>query len=140
MRLLLLSPIFLGFGIAAKGILEGQDLFTLPALAPVVYNGATILGAIILGPKIGVFGVAIGVVIGAIGFLLVEVPGLVRSGMRYSLNFNPQAPRRCRSRPASGAPFTWPSRFPDQLHRRSPTSPGERAIKASPPSITPGSS
>jgi putative peptidoglycan lipid II flippase len=92
MRLLLLSPIFLGFGIAAKGILEGQDLFTLPALAPIVYNGATILGAIILGPKIGVFGVAIGVVVGAIGFLLVEVPGLVRSGMRYSLAFNPQVP------------------------------------------------
>jgi putative peptidoglycan lipid II flippase len=92
MRLLLLSPIFLGFGIAAKGILEGQDLFTLPALAPVVYNGATILGAVILGPKIGVFGVAIGVVIGAVGFLLVEVPGLVKSGMRYTLIFNPGTP------------------------------------------------
>jgi putative peptidoglycan lipid II flippase len=43
MRILLLSPIFLGFGIAAKGILEGQDRFTLPALAPIVYNAATIL-------------------------------------------------------------------------------------------------
>jgi putative peptidoglycan lipid II flippase len=92
MRILLLSPIFLGFGIAAKGILEGQDLFALPALAPIVYNAATILGAIILGPCIGVYGVAIGVVAGAVGFLLLQIPGLVRSGMRYSFSFNPRAP------------------------------------------------
>ena len=88
MRLLLLSPIFLGFGIAAKGILEGQDLFTLPALAPVIYNTATILGAIFLGPQIGVLGVAVGVVAGAFGFLLVQLPGLIRSGMRYTPSFD----------------------------------------------------
>jgi putative peptidoglycan lipid II flippase len=88
MRILLLSPVFLGFGIAAKGILEGQDLFALPALAPIVYNAATIVGAIVLGPRVGVYGVAIGVVAGAIGFLLLEIPGLVRSGMRYSFSFN----------------------------------------------------
>jgi putative peptidoglycan lipid II flippase len=91
MRLLLFSPIFLGFGIAAKGILEGQDLFTLPALAPIVYNASTILGALLLGPRIGVFGVAIGVVAGAIGFLLIQIPGLVRSGMRYHFTFDPRA-------------------------------------------------
>ena len=92
MRILLLSPVFLGFGIAAKGILEGQDLFTLPALAPIVYNAATILGAILLGPRVGVYGVAIGVVAGAIGFLMLEIPGLVRSGMRYSISFDPRTP------------------------------------------------
>jgi putative peptidoglycan lipid II flippase len=92
MRVLLLSPVFLGFGIAAKGILEGQDLFTLPALAPIAYNTATILGAIVLGPRVGVYGVAIGVVVGAIGFLLLEIPGLVRSGMRYSISFDPRTP------------------------------------------------
>ena len=92
MRILLLSPVFLGFGIAAKGILEGQDLFTLPALAPIVYNAATILGAILLGPRVGVYGVAIGVVVGAIGFLLLQIPGLVRSGMRYSISFDPRTP------------------------------------------------
>ena len=92
MRVLLLSPVFLGFGIAAKGILEGQDLFTLPALAPIVYNAATILGAIVLGPRVGVYGVAIGVVAGAIGFLLLQIPGLVRSGMRYSISFDPRSP------------------------------------------------
>lgn len=92
MRILLLSPIFLGFGIAAKGILEGQDLFTLPAFAPIVYNTATILGAVFLGPRIGVRGVAIGVVVGAAGFLALQAPGVIRSGMKYSVAFDPRAP------------------------------------------------
>jgi putative peptidoglycan lipid II flippase len=92
MRILLLSPVFLGFGIAAKGILEGQDLFTLPAFAPIIYNAATILGAVVLGPRVGVYGVAIGVVAGAIGFLLLQIPGLMRSGMRYSISFDPRTP------------------------------------------------
>jgi putative peptidoglycan lipid II flippase len=92
MRILLLSPVFLGFGIAAKGILEGQDLFTLPAFAPIIYNAATILGAVVLSPRVGVYGVAIGVVAGAIGFLLLQIPGLMRSGMRYSISFDPRTP------------------------------------------------
>jgi putative peptidoglycan lipid II flippase len=91
MRILLLSPVFLGFGIAAKGILEGQDLFTLPALAPIVYNSSTIVGAITLGPRLGVYGVAIGVAVGALGFLLLQLPGLIRSGMHYSWSLDPRA-------------------------------------------------
>jgi putative peptidoglycan lipid II flippase len=83
MRILLLSPVFLGLGIAAKGILEGQDQFTLPAFAPVVYNIATILGAIFLGPRFGVYGVAIGVVIGAICHIAIQIPGLVSSGLHW---------------------------------------------------------
>ena len=84
MRILLLSPLFLGLGIAAKGILEAQDRFTLPAFAPVVYNISTILGAVLLGPRIGVYGVAIGVAVGALCHFLIQVPGLVQSRMRYT--------------------------------------------------------
>lgn len=84
MRLLLLSPIMLGLGIAAKGILEAQDRFTLPALAPLVYNVAIVLSVLLLAPSIGVHGVAIGVVVGAFGHVLVQIPGLIRSGMVYS--------------------------------------------------------
>src|SRR5262249_2299338 len=73
MRLLLLSNILLGFGIAAKGILEAQDMFTLPAIAPLLYTLSTILGALILGPRIGVPGVAIGVVVGAACHIGVQV-------------------------------------------------------------------
>jgi putative peptidoglycan lipid II flippase len=84
MRLLLVSNILLGLGIAAKGILEAQDMFTLPAIAPLLYSLSTIAGAIVLGPRIGVPGVAIGVVVGAACHVGVQIPGLIRSGMRFT--------------------------------------------------------
>ena len=88
MRILLLSPIMLGFGIAAKGILEAHQRFELPAYAPVIYNAAIIGGALALGPTMGVYGVAVGVVIGALGHLAIQLPGLFRAGMRYTPTVN----------------------------------------------------
>jgi putative peptidoglycan lipid II flippase len=83
MRILLLSPILLGLGIAAKGILEAQDQFTLPALSPLLYNLAIILAAIFLAPSHGIEGVAVGVVIGALLHIAVQIPGLIGSGMVF---------------------------------------------------------
>lgn len=83
MRILLLSPAFLGFGIAAKGILEAHHRFTLPALAPVLYNICIILGALFLAPVYGIYGVAWSVIAGAALHLGVQIPGLVRVGMRF---------------------------------------------------------
>jgi putative peptidoglycan lipid II flippase len=84
MRILLLSPIFLGLGIAAKGILEAQDQFTLPALSPVLYNAAIIVAALAFAPRWGIEGVAVGVVFGGLLHVLVQAPGLVQSGMRFT--------------------------------------------------------
>ena len=92
MRILLLSPVFLGLGIAAKGILEGQERFDLPAFAPIVYNLAIILGALLLAPRYGIDGVAVGVVAGAIGHSLIQVPGLLRSGLRYRPSLDLRTP------------------------------------------------
>ena len=83
MRILLLSPILLGMGIAAKGILETHNRFTLPALAPLMYNAGIIFGAVVLSPRYGVTGLAIGVVIGAALHFAIEAPGLVGVGMRF---------------------------------------------------------
>jgi putative peptidoglycan lipid II flippase len=89
MRILLLSPIFIGLGIAAKGILESQDLFTLPAIAPVAYNVAIIFGIIALAPTWGIKGVAAGAVIGAALHLAVQIPGVVRSGFAFLPSLRP---------------------------------------------------
>jgi putative peptidoglycan lipid II flippase len=64
------------------GILNAQQHFLLPALAPVVYNLAIILGAWLLGPVWGVRGLTAGVVLGAAGHLLVQLPGLARDPQR----------------------------------------------------------
>jgi putative peptidoglycan lipid II flippase len=92
MRLLLLQPLFLGLGIAAKGILEGQNKFDLPALAPVVYNLVIVISIIVLTPRYGIAGVAIGAVAGALGHLLIQVPGLIRSGLRFRPSLDLETP------------------------------------------------
>ena len=83
MRILLLSPVFLGFGIAAKGILEAHQQFTLPALAPIIYNVAIIIGALFFVPEYGIYAVGWAVIIGALGHFLIQVPGLFRAGIRF---------------------------------------------------------
>ncbi len=81
-RILLLQPLFLGLGGAAMGILNAQHKFLWPALAPVTYNLGIIVGALALAPRYGVKGLAYGVVIGAVGHFLTQLPALARV-MRY---------------------------------------------------------
>jgi putative peptidoglycan lipid II flippase len=83
MRILLLSPIFLGTGIAFKGILEAQHQFTLPALAPLIYNAAIIIGALFFAPTYGIYAVGWAVIAGAIGHMLIQVPGVLRSRLAF---------------------------------------------------------
>jgi putative peptidoglycan lipid II flippase len=85
MRLMLITPIIFGVSGVMMGILNARQHFLLPALAPIVYNLGIIAGAIFLAPTMGVRGLAVGVVAGSLGHLLVQVPGLVRQGMRYFL-------------------------------------------------------
>jgi putative peptidoglycan lipid II flippase len=83
MRFLLVSPLLLGLGIAAKGILEAQNRFVLPALAPVLYNLSIVLAAIVLAPDLGIDGVTAGVIVGAALHVGVQIPGLVATGIRF---------------------------------------------------------
>lgn len=87
-RVLLLSPLLMGLGGWAQGILNARQHFTLSALAPVAYNLSIIFGAVALTPYFGIYGVAWGVVLGAALHFGVQVPGLARVGMRYSLRLN----------------------------------------------------
>jgi putative peptidoglycan lipid II flippase len=79
-RLFLLSPLLLGLGGLAMAALNARDRFALPALAPSVYN-LGIIGGALLAPWLGIWGMAWGVVVGALLYLLVQLPGLWALGM-----------------------------------------------------------
>nr|MBA3234622.1 murein biosynthesis integral membrane protein MurJ [Chloroflexota bacterium] len=83
-RIMLLSPIFLSMGAVATSVLNAGGRFAAAALAPIIYNVAIIGAAVILGPTLGVEGLAYGVVAGSLGHLLVQVRPLGRLGFRYS--------------------------------------------------------
>ncbi len=79
-RIMVLAPLFLAAGAVATSVLNARGRFGAAALAPVVYNVAIIGGAIVLVPVFGVAGLAMSVVAGAAGHLLVQVPVLARIG------------------------------------------------------------
>ena len=82
-RIMLLSPIFLALGAVATSVLNASGRFGAAAMAPSIYNLAIIGGAVFLAPSLGIRGLALGVVAGAVGHLLVQVPALRRVGFRY---------------------------------------------------------
>ena len=81
-RIMVIAPLFLAAGAVATSALNANNRFGAAALAPLVYNLAIIGAALWLAPTMGTTGLALGVVIGAMGHVLVQVPGLVRLGAR----------------------------------------------------------
>ena len=95
-RIMLLSPIFLALGAVATSVLNAGGRFAASAIAPVVYNLAIIAAAVLLAPTLGVEGLALGVVTGSMGHLLVQLRPLGRLGFRYEPRIDaadPQARR-----------------------------------------------
>lgn len=83
-RLMLISPILFGVSGMVTGILNARQHFLAPALAPLVYNLSIIVSALFLAAPFGVFGLAIGVVVGSAGHLLIQLPWLRAAGMRWT--------------------------------------------------------
>jgi putative peptidoglycan lipid II flippase len=95
-RIMVLGPIFLAMGSVATSVLNSRDRFAAAALAPIVYNLAIIAATLFLAPSMGAVGVAIGVVAGSLGHLLVQVPPLRALGARFrpSIDLADDAARR----------------------------------------------
>jgi len=95
-RIMLAAPVLLSLGAVATGSLNAEGRFTAAALAPIVYNLGIIGGAVVLGPTIGVTGLAVGVVTGAAGHLLVQLPPLFGVGFRpaRTIDLSDRAARR----------------------------------------------
>ncbi len=88
-RILFLSPFLLGISAFASTLLQAFSRFLITSLAPVFYNLGIIFGIIFLTPKFGIWGLAYGVVLGALLHLLIQLPPLFSIGFRpfQGLNF-----------------------------------------------------
>ncbi len=84
MRIMLTGTVVFGASGLVMGALNATQHFLWPAAAPVVYNLAIIASVWWLAPRMGIAGLAWGVVAGAIGHLLVQLPQLMRTGVVYA--------------------------------------------------------
>ncbi len=87
-RILLLSPIILGFSNLLGSLTQAYNRFTVYALSPLLYNTGIIVGIIFLADKLGVMGVAIGVIVGACLHVLIQVPFVATLGLFPRLSFH----------------------------------------------------
>jgi putative peptidoglycan lipid II flippase len=64
--------------------LQANQHFLLPALAPTFYNVGQILGVLVLGKVLGIYGLACGVILGAVLHLGIQIPGLIRYEFKWT--------------------------------------------------------
>jgi putative peptidoglycan lipid II flippase len=83
---------------AEMGMLNSLHHYFVPALAPAMFNIATIACAILLVPYLGSIGqppimaIAIGALVGGVGQVVVQWPALRREGFRYRPVLEPRDP------------------------------------------------
>jgi len=87
-RIMLAAPVLLSLGSIATAALNAEGRFTAAAIAPIVYNIAIIAAAAVLGPTIGVTALAWGVVAGALGHVLIQLPALLGLGFRPTIGID----------------------------------------------------
>lgn len=87
-RILLLSPILLGFSNFFGSITQVYKRFIIYSLSPMVYNLGIILGIIVLYPLWGLKGLIIGVAFGALLHMLIQIPFVIKQEMFPVLKFN----------------------------------------------------
>jgi putative peptidoglycan lipid II flippase len=82
-RIMLASPIILGISGIFGGILNSFKKFFYYSLAPIFYNVGIILGALFFTDRWGLVGLSMGVVLGALLHLFVQLPEVLRCGFSF---------------------------------------------------------
>ncbi len=87
-RLLVLAQFSFLISAFLTGMLQSYHHFIVPALSPIAYNLGIIFGILVLSPVLGIFGPAVGVLLGAFLHLLIQLPLIREIGFRFKLSFD----------------------------------------------------
>jgi len=84
MRIMIGAQLILVISSFVTSVLQSFKYFTIPALAPVMYNIGMILGIVLLSPRFGILGPAFGVGFGSVLHLLIQLPLIRKVGFKFS--------------------------------------------------------
>lgn len=85
---------FLAISGVVTGALFALKRFTFPAFAAAIYNLGIIVAALLLNERLGIYSLAVGVLLGSVLQLALQAPDLLRAGARLSLGLRHPALRR----------------------------------------------
>lgn len=87
-QIILIAQMFLVVGTFFFGVAHTYQRFIIPALAPIFYNLGIIVGIVFITPVFGITGLGLGVVLGAILHVLVQIPLMRSIGFKYKFTFD----------------------------------------------------
>lgn len=85
LRILLIQPFLLGVSSLFGVVTQIHHRFVLYALSPLLYNVGIIIGVLLLYPLLGLPGLAWGVVLGAVGHMLVQWPLVIKTRLAFGV-------------------------------------------------------
>lgn len=88
MRLFTISTTIFAISGILTGTLHAHQHFLLPSLAPAFYALGIIVGALLFSRWLGIYGLTWGAVLGAVLHLGIQIPALVRFGVRWTPSLN----------------------------------------------------
>lgn len=94
MRLILPAVLFLGLSGAAAGLLYADKRFVYPAFGASVFNAGIVLMALFFGDRVGIASLSLGVLLGSILQLAIQLPGLRDMGLSFSVDLRHPGLRR----------------------------------------------
>lgn len=93
MRIMFLSPVILGLSAIFSAVLQSLNLFYAFAIAPIFYNVGILTGILVFYPAIGLPGLALGVIFGALMHLFIQIIPAIKAGFspKFSLALKEKA-------------------------------------------------
>ena len=81
-RVMCVTPLIFAASIALGEVLVADRRFLFYGLAPLLYNGGIVAGSVLFAGSLGIYGAALGAVLGALLHLGIRVVGIGRTGFR----------------------------------------------------------
>jgi putative peptidoglycan lipid II flippase len=81
-RIIFIAMLFLALSLFVTGFLQAHQRFTVPAFSPLLFNLVIIAGTLLLGPRIGIAGLALSWIAGTAAQFAVQLPAARALGLR----------------------------------------------------------
>jgi putative peptidoglycan lipid II flippase len=87
-RVMLLAQLFFGVSNVLSAMLQSYQRFILPSIAPILYNLGILAGVYMFAPRFGIYAAGIGVCMGALLHMIVQIPLAHKLGFRFRLQLS----------------------------------------------------
>lgn len=85
MRVIIVGELLFIIGSFLSAVLQSYNHFFIPGIAAALYNLGIIIGMVTLSGWIGIYAPAVGVIVGAIIFVLLQLPAVVKVGFKFHI-------------------------------------------------------